>query len=81
MSQYEEYETDHVADNEMAEVDNDVMYFLGRVIGDSESEDDDDEYGNLVCSNYFQLLLVIISFFQNMLIERFFTFILFGGLG
>ena len=37
-------------DNEMAEVEDD-MYFRGRVSGDSESDDDDEEeYDTLVCS-------------------------------
>lgn len=49
MSQHQRDEMDHVADDyEMAEVDDD-MYFRGRVIGDSES-DDEDEYDHLVRS-------------------------------
>lgn len=40
---------DYMADDfEMAEVDDDV-YFRGRFMGDSESDDDDDEYDHLVC--------------------------------
>lgn len=49
MSQYHGDEMDYVADdNEMAEVEDD-MYFSGRVFGDSESDDDDDEYDPSVC--------------------------------
>ena len=49
MSQHQGDEMDYAADDyEMAEVDDD-MYFRGRVMGDSES-DDDDEYDHLVCS-------------------------------
>ena len=49
MSQHEGDEMDYAADDyEMAEVDED-MYFRGRVVGYSES-DDDDEYDHLVCS-------------------------------
>ncbi|RVW87107.1 hypothetical protein CK203_027013 [Vitis vinifera] len=46
MSQHQGDEMDYAADDyEMAEVDDD-MYFRGRVMGDSES-DDDDEYDHL----------------------------------
>lgn len=49
MSQYQGDEMDYAAeDNEMADVEDD-MYFSGRVFGDSESDDDDDEYDPLVC--------------------------------
>ena len=50
MAHDEGEEMDHILDeNDMAEVD-DIMYFRGRVIGDSESdEEDDDEYDHLVC--------------------------------
>lgn len=53
MADYEGDEMDHVADdNEMEEVD-EIMYFRGRVIGDSESDDDDDdEYDTLVSFLY-----------------------------
>ncbi|KAJ6700448.1 TRANSCRIPTION FACTOR WD40-LIKE FAMILY-RELATED [Salix purpurea] len=48
MSQYQGDEMDHVVDDyEIAEVDDDV-YFHGRFMADSESEDDDDdEYDHL----------------------------------
>ncbi|KAJ9181665.1 hypothetical protein P3X46_009771 [Hevea brasiliensis] len=47
MSQYQGDEMDYMADDfEMAEVDDDV-YFRGRFMGDSESDDDDDEYDHL----------------------------------
>lgn len=49
MTDYEGEEMDHAADdNEMEEVD-DIMYFRGRVIGDSESdEEDEDDYDHMV---------------------------------
>ncbi|KDP29021.1 hypothetical protein JCGZ_16410 [Jatropha curcas] len=47
MSQYQGDEMDYMADDyEMAEVEEDV-YFRGRIMGDSESDDDDDEYDHL----------------------------------
>ncbi|GMN36722.1 hypothetical protein TIFTF001_006233 [Ficus carica] len=48
MTDYEGEEMDHAADdNEMEEVD-DIMYFRGRVIGDSESDDEDeDDYDHM----------------------------------
>lgn len=49
MSQHQGDEMDYAADDyEMAEVDED-MHFRGRVVGYSES-DDDDEYDHVVCS-------------------------------
>lgn len=84
MSQYEEYETEHVVednemaevDNEMAEVDNDIMYLRGSMIVDSESDDDDDEYDNLVCSNHCQIILLS-SDLHNMLIKSVFFFFIY----
>ncbi|PKI36618.1 hypothetical protein CRG98_042991, partial [Punica granatum] len=48
MSQYQEYHMENAADDhDMGEVD-DEMYFHGRVMGDSDT-DNDDEYAHLGC--------------------------------
>lgn len=45
---FEEEVADYAAgDYEMGEADED-MYFAGRIMGDSESEEDEDEYDHLV---------------------------------
>lgn len=53
---YQDEVTDYAPDDdEMGEVDED-MYFAGRIMGDSESdEEDEDEYDHLVsliCTHY-----------------------------
>lgn len=53
---FEEEVADYAAgDNEMGEPEEE-MYYAGRMMGDSESEEDEDEYDHLVsliCSNLF----------------------------
>lgn len=50
MSYLEEEAMDYAAaDYEMDEVDED-MYFAGRMMGDTESDEDEDEYDHLVGS-------------------------------
>lgn len=51
MAEYQEYHMENVADDhDMGEVD-DEMYFHGRVMGDSDT-DNDDEYAYLVIPVY-----------------------------
>ena len=64
MSQHQGDEMEYAADdNEMVEVEDDV-YFRGRVFGDSDSEDDDDEYDPLVCFESMQNFSCHLYFFS-----------------
>ena len=55
MAQYHGDEMEYVQDdNEMAEVDDDMYFRGGRALGESDTdEDDDDEYDPLVCFQSF----------------------------
>lgn len=74
---FQEEEMDYAAgDYEMGEVDEN-MYFTGRIMGDTESdEEDEDEYDHLVCSVYAYNFAYLHSALDLLLLDLFVSFCL-----